>query len=332
MGISPLPRVGVALLLTAALAVPALAATAPAAAGPVAASAAVTRPGTAGHAAGLPSPPGRRAPSGWRPLSRAQIRAGLRPGRPAGTVRCRSRGRRHPVLARRLARRITAALRGRMSIVGLALADQRTGISCALHRRRHFYSASVVKVTILAALLRKLQAGHRRLSPAQAGLAAQMITESSNTAASALWAQDGRRALRRFLYLARMRHTVLGPGGYWGLTQITAQDELRLLRVLTSAGPVLSRPARAYIRRLMARVIPGQRWGTPAGVRPGVVVHVKNGWLPLPSYGWRINSLGIFSRPHTSYMIVVLTKNNPTMAYGVATIQAAARVINHRLG
>ena len=322
MGISPL-RAGAVLLLTAALAaVPASAPAAPATAGPVTASA----------AAGHPPPQHRQAPSGWRPLSRAQIRAGLRPGRPAGTVRCSSRGGRHPVLARRLARRITAALRGRMSVVGLALADQRTGISCALHRRRHFYSASVVKVTILAALLRKLQAGHRRLSPAQAALAAQMITESSNTAASLLWAQDGRRALRRFLYLARMRHTVLGPGGYWGLTQITAQDELRLLKVLTSASTVLSKPARVYIRRLMARVIPGQRWGTPAGVRPGVVVHVKNGWLPLPSYGWRINSLGIFSRPRTSYMIVVLTKNNPTMAYGVATIQAAARVINHRLG
>jgi len=272
------------------------------------------------------------APSGWRPLSRAQILAGLREPAAAPAVRCTSASGLHPVIAARIARGVTAALRGRESIVGLAVLDRRTGVRCALHSGWHFDSASVVKVTILAALLRKLHIEHRHLTAAQAGLATEMITESDNDAASALWAQTGRWYLQRFLDAAKMTHTRLGPGGYWGLTQITAHDELLLLELLTSQNKVLTTGARRYELRLMARVIPSQRWGTPAGVRPGITVHVKNGWLPLPTYGWRINSLGCFSGLGRSYLIVMLTDNNPTMGYGIDTIQGAAEVINHHLG
>ena len=45
-----------------------------------------------------------------------------------------------------------------------------------------------------------------------------------------------RASLQRFLDLAGMTHTTLGPGILWGLTQATAPDELRLLMVLTSAN------------------------------------------------------------------------------------------------
>ena len=41
----------------------------------------------------------------------------------------------------------------------------------------------------------------------------------------------------------------------------------------------------------MSQVIPAQRWGVPAGARPGVTVHVKNGWLPDPRL-WVVNSIG----------------------------------------
>lgn len=39
-----------------------------------------------------------------------------------------------------------------------------------------------------------------------------MITRSDNGAASALWDEDGRARLQRFLGAAGMIHTVLGPG------------------------------------------------------------------------------------------------------------------------
>ncbi len=214
---------------------------------------------------------------------------------------------RHPALAARLSGGIASALRGRSSAVGLTVDDRVAGVTCKLHPHWHIDSASVVKVTILSALLRKLQQERRSLTAEQKYLATEMITESDNDAASALWAQAGRPGLQHFLNLAGMLETQLGPGGYWGLTQITAHDELTLLMLLTSKNSVLSAASCGYVLNLMAHVIPSERWGVPAGAPADVTVHVKNGWLPQPTHAWRINSIGSFSGHGRDYMIVVLT-------------------------
>jgi hypothetical protein len=238
----------------------------------------------------------------------------------------------HPALAARISRGIRAAMSNRSSVVGVTADDRVTGVTCAFQPDRHFYSASVVKATILAALLRELLVKHQYLSKAQAALATKMITVSDNNAASALWAQVGRRNMQHFLDLAKMKQTVLGPGGAWGLTQLTAHDELLLLKLLTSKNSVLDQASRDYELSLMARVIPSERWGVPAGAPADVTVHVKNGWLPYPvSTDWHINSIGSFSGHHHDYMIVVLTTRNRTMAYGVDTVQRIAEVINRDL-
>jgi hypothetical protein len=235
---------------------------------------------------------------------------------------------RHPALAARISSGILSALSGRSSAVGLTVYDRVTGVTCKLHPHWHMDSASVVKVTILSALLRK---EHGNLTAAQKQLATQMITASDNNAASALWAETGLTSLQNFLNLAGMQETQLGPDGYWGLTQITAHDEMTLLKLLTSKNSVLSAASCGYVLNLMAHVIPSERWGVPAGAPTNVTVHVKNGWLPQPTHGWRIHSIGSFSGHGRNYMIVVLTWNNPTMTYGVDTVQAVAEVINHAL-
>jgi hypothetical protein len=128
-----------------------------------------------------------------------------------------------------------------------------------------------------------------------------------------------------------MTDTFLGPGGVWGLTRITAADETRLLWLLLEPNRVLDTSRRDYALGLMADVIPAQRWGVPAGAPRRLVVHVKNGWLPLAPYGWRINSIGGFTGHGSRYSIVVLTQDNPTMAYGVRTVEAIAQVVNRDL-
>jgi beta-lactamase class A len=158
-----------------------------------------------------------------------------------------------------------------------------------------------------------------------------MITRSDNNAASALWAELGRSYLQHFLNLAQMTQTSLGPGGVWGLTQITAHDQVRLLRLLLNPNPVLDTPSRGYALSLMAQVIASQRWGVPAGAPTYLTVHVKNGWLPRTTHGWRIHSIGCLTGRGGGYSIVVLTQDNPTMAYGIATIEAAAKAINRDL-
>jgi len=247
----------------------------------------------------------------------------------AAAVVCTSKS--HPAVAAALARDIQAARSGRSSTVAVWVDDPGAGISCSLSGSSHFDSASIVKVTILDAVLRKALDQHRYLTSTEAAQLRAMITRSDNNAASALWAKLGRSYLQHFLNLAGMRQTVLGPGGYWGLTQVTAHDETLLLRLLLTGNTVLSNNSRAYALGLMAQVISSQRWGVPAGAPRSVTVHVKNGWLPRATHGWRINSIGGFTWSNGWYSIVVLSMDNPTMSYGITTVEAIARVIHRNL-
>ncbi|HET9970719.1 MAG TPA: serine hydrolase [Streptosporangiaceae bacterium] len=237
----------------------------------------------------------------------------------------------HPALAGRISRGIEAARHGRESFVAVEVDDPTAGVVCRLDSGTHFDSASVVKVTILGTLLRDAQAAHRSLTGRERALAWAMITRSDNGAASALWDEDGRARLQRFLDAAGIIHTVLGPDGAWGLTRITAADETRLLWLLLRPNRVLDNTSRGYALALMADVTPSQRWGVPAGAPRSLVVHVKNGWLPLSPFGWRINSIGGFTGHGQRYSVVVLTQDNPTMAYGVDTVQRIAEAVNRNL-
>jgi hypothetical protein len=154
-----------------------------------------------------------------------------------------------------------------------------------------------------------------------------MITQSDNDAATRLWDEVGMSRLRRFLALARMDQTRLGQGGYWGLTQVTAHDEMLLLELLIRRDAVLCDASRRYQLGLMASVIAAQRWGTPAGAPRDVTTHVKNGWLPNGS-GWHINSIGAFTAKADDYLIAVLTDANPSEEYGIDTIEAVALVVH----
>ena len=234
-----------------------------------------------------------------------------------------------PALAAKLSRQIAHALHGLSSTVGIAADDSEERVSCRYHQWRKFHSASVIKVITLCALLYELQ-GRQNLSPGQAALAQVMITESDNDAQDTLWNEIGMDALQRFLTAAKMDRTRLGQDDYWGLTEVNAHDELRLLHLLITPNPVLGAASRRYALGLMADVVPDQRWGVPAGAPPDVTVHLKNGWLPDPDL-WDVNSIGDFTRRDVDYSIAILTRNDPDMAYGVAVVETVARLINRAL-
>ncbi|QXJ26653.1 serine hydrolase [Actinomadura graeca] len=242
---------------------------------------------------------------------------------------CASSG--EPGIAKKLGARIQAALSGRTGTESVAVYDRKRGIRCAVADGGRYDSASVVKATILGALLRQAADEGRPLTASEKSLATKMIARSDNGAASALWRSVGRARLGRFLAGADMTQTTLGPSGYWGLTQITARDQLRLLGRFTASNTLLSDEARAYALRLMNGVVASQRWGTPAGRPAGVTWHVKNGWLPRQGRSWRVHSIGAFDGGGADYMIVVLTRDTPSMAYGVETIERVARAVHRDL-
>ncbi|MEW2618830.1 serine hydrolase [Streptomyces sp. NPDC048106] len=234
-------------------------------------------------------------------------------------------------LAAKLTKDITAALANRKGTVAVGLYDRTTRTTCTLRATSAYDSASTVKVTVLATLLWDAKKHNRYLTGTESSLATAMITRSDNDATSKLWKQLGLTKIKGFLAAAKMTRTVPGTGGYWGLTQENVTDEQKLLQLVTAKNSVLSDNSRAYIQKLMGKVVSSQRWGTPAGAPSTVSVHVKNGWLQRSTHGWRVHSLGTFNGGGHDYMMSVLTQDDSTMDYGVTTIQNVARVIHKDL-
>jgi beta-lactamase class A len=263
------------------------------------------------------------------PGARAGAALAASPGAPVSEGICTAPAA-YRALAAKLSADIQGALRGRDGDHAVTVDDTVTGVSCSTGGEQHFDSASIVKAIILAALLRWHQETGTPLSAWEKYEATLMITQSDNGAATALWDEVGISRLQHFLDLAAMNETELGQDGYWGLTQVTAHDEMLLLELLTRANSVLSDASRSYELDLMSQVITGQRWGTPAGAPAGVTVHVKNGWLPDDT-GWHVNSIGAFTGKDENYLIAVLTDDNPSEQYGIDTIEGVARLVHRDL-
>ncbi|MFD9907628.1 serine hydrolase [Streptomyces sp. NPDC059063] len=236
-----------------------------------------------------------------------------------------------PELAKKLTKDITAALKNRKGTIAVGFHDRATKTTCTLRAGTAFDSASVVKATVLATLLWDAKKHNRHLTDREANLATAMITRSDNNATSTLWRQLGASKVKKFLAAAKMTKTVPGSGGYWGLTRINVTDEQKLLALITGKNDVLSDNARAYILKLMGKVVRDQRWGTPAGAPSGTSIAVKNGWLPRSTHGWRVHSIGAFKGRGHDYTISVLTHGNSSMNYGVDTIQRVAKAIHKDL-
>nr|WP_256103389.1 class A beta-lactamase-related serine hydrolase [Streptomyces sp. ODS05-4] len=258
------------------------------------------------------------------------VTAAATPAAAAGTsVLCTSKT---SGLAARLVKDISAAVKGRKGPIAVLVNDRRTKTSCTLRPDQRFDSASVVKTTVLATLLWDAQKTGRALTATEKSRAHAMITTSDNAATTALWRQLGTGKVSGFLKAAGMTKTVPGSGGYWGLTQITALDQQRLLALLTARNTVLTDASRAYVLKLMNSVRADQRWGAPVGAPGDATVHVKNGWLQRSTDRlWRVHSISAFTCQGHDYQLTVLTGGNPDWQYGINTIQAVARVVHRDL-
>lgn len=240
---------------------------------------------------------------------------------------CRSA--RDPGLAARMSKDIRAALSSRAGTVSVAVHDDTSDLWCAIDAGRHYDSASVAKVLIMETVLWRAEQFKRKLTRFETRRIPPMIQVSDNGSAWQLWQDLGPSRVERFLARAKATSTTPGPGTLWGLTRTTALDQMRLLGVLTQARSFLR--TRAYGLKQLQQVRADQRWGVPAGMAKGVTAHLKNGWLPRATHGWRVHSIGAFIGQGRTYRIVVLSHDNPTMAYGVRTIEKVAHAVHRAL-
>lgn len=195
-----------------------------------------------------------------------------------------------------------------------------------------FDTASIVKVAIMGTLLRLAQATDHGLTATESSLMTPMIEYSDNDAATSLWnAAGGAPAIQSFTQLVGMNDTSPNQAGYWGLTQTTAPNQVMLMTDFALPNPLLTHAQRAYGLNLMHHVVSWEAWGISAGVRSGTYVALKNGWLPIGSYDWVVNSIGTIRGYGRHYVIAALTQGSPTETYGIDTIQSISRIVWNNL-
>jgi len=236
------------------------------------------------------------------------------PSSPAAPVRAAGPARSAAPIVRpggvRAARRFA---RARAGTVSFAVIGGGTGLR-GWHKGRHQPSASLSKAMVLAAVLRA--ARHRPLTGAERALLGPMVTRSDNDAAIAAYALIGPPGMLDVARAAGMRSFV--DVGHWSDAQVTAADQARLFWRLDH---VLPPRHRAYARRLLAGIVPAQRWGlAPVAERRGLRVLFKGGWRRgITHQAARLER----GRRHAA--LAVLIGGGTSQAYDRATIAGIAR-------
>ncbi len=200
-----------------------------------------------------------------------------------------------------------------VGVVGVTVLDRNTGYSVQVNDQLETQTASIIKVDILATRLLQHQDQGTSLTAHEKSLAFTMITKSDNNAATWLFdAGGGASGLTKANRKFGMTQTVLNSR--WGLTHTRPADQLRLLKAITDDNGPLSDASRTYLLSLMTKVEPDQRWGVPAAAGPTATVYVKNGWDTLDEFGymWGINTIGRIVEPGHDWLVVALSRNNPS--------------------
>jgi beta-lactamase class A len=196
--------------------------------------------------------------------------------------------------------------------------------------------ASVSKVAIMVTVMDQAIQQQRSVTEWEISRLRPMITVSDNDAATELWEHvGGGAAVEKTLRSMGLTATVPNPMEAWGASRSTPK-EVALLLAKIALGEVLDASNRALALSLMGQVDPNQTWGITAGVPTNQPLHadvaIKDGWNPTQG-GWWVNSAGLVMplSAQPMYALAVLTRQQPTMEYGVATIEGVAARVHDAL-
>ena len=187
------------------------------------------------------------------------------------------------------------------------------------HGRDGFRTASLLKTYLLLGYLRRGGVRGRPLQAWERALLGPMIRRSSNEAANRMIDLVGAPRIRRTARAAAQREFRLVLP-VWGLTRTSAIDQVRLYERLDR---LLPRRHRGYARRLLATIVPSQRWGMPHAVPHGWRILFKGGWGA--GTGEVVSQGGRIERGAEDLALAVMTEDNPDHDYGAATIAGVTR-------
>ena len=182
--------------------------------------------------------------------------------------------------------------------------------------------ASTVKVMLMVAYLGRADVRSGRLGGRDRRLIGAMIRRSDNEAANLIAARTGPARMRRLARRAGMRDFRYSTT--WGRSRTSAADQARFMLRIRDLLPARHR---GWAMGQLARIIPGQRWGS-AAVRP-------RGWRLFFKGGWgisdgRFNGIVDHQIVHLSRRgqrigLAILTQGNPYGGWGHRTLREVAR-------
>lgn len=233
-----------------------------------------------------------------------------------------------------LRQRIAAAdryLATRPGTIGYVLRDRATGTK---YRNANagslIWTASTIKLAMVADLLTRERAGALRLTDSDRRLMVAMLRNSDNEAADALWSRYGGpdQVFNANFLRYGMANVRPQPGfgdvfPYWGFQKGTADDFDALMNYVFTG---LNRADAAAVIAEMQRVDGQQQWGV-WGAGPAMSPGNKNGWSQEEG-GWVVNTVG-FAGPQQRYTLAVMNALGDEGGYddGVKTTSELSRIL-----
>ncbi len=177
------------------------------------------------------------------------------------------------------------------------------------------WSASVLKAMLLVAYLNRPSVAGRALTASENSLLYPMITRSDNDAADTVDQIVGAGGLDRLAAQVGMsRFAAAEP--VWGESEITPRDQTRFFLHIESH---IAARHRAYAMRLLASIVPSQRWGIGEVAPKGWKLYFKGGWGS--GTGLIDNQVALLTRGCTRLSVAVLTMHEDSHAYGKQTLK-----------
>jgi hypothetical protein len=218
--------------------------------------------------------------------------------------------------------RAEAYLSHRVGRTALAVVDSQGRLS-GVNVNRTFVTGSVVKAMLLVAYLRRLDAlGQHDVDAYSRSFLYPMIHVSDNSAATQTWSIVGDSGLYAVARAAGMSDFSIS--GIWARAQISAADQSKFFFAMDSLIP---REFVGYARFLLSTIAGYESWGIPAVARPlGYNVFFKAGWRPTV-LGQLVHQIARLEGHGHTFSLAVMTDGDPTMGYGIDTIQGVTRAL-----
>ena len=181
-----------------------------------------------------------------------------------------------------------------------------------------FVTGSSIKVPIMLTFLDMIERQHRQPSSYEMYLLTTMIENSNNDSAEILYNSEVGDAAGVASYMQRIGIKGLNPYPYaFGWSLITPMAMVNLLTELYE-GKILTARDRNLALYLMEHIQYDQQVGVGDTAPSGATAAMKDGWVIGPDGLWAMNSSGIVTVGHETYIISVYTTGQSFLGNGQA--------------